>query len=162
MKRSIYRSKQHGDVIKILTDKNPETNRAVFSYIKDLVCFAAVLGFDNGRRVPFDRGTDKVESIEWHTFQNTQADHFIYLIAIAEKGDLKILKYKGDLNESSEISDDNMFAIFEEYANGGFEIIKSWLNKNPGDPYGSKALLVAMEKAGYMKREVHELQEPDF
>lgn len=158
--RSIYRSKEHADTIKILTDKNPETNTAVFPTIKALQCFAAVVGFDQKRRSKLDRSN--VENIEWHTFENTQHTHYIYLIALAETNNLNILKYKDDSSDFVESEGDNMFVIFEEYANGGFEIIKSWLNKNPGDPYGSKALLVAMEKAGYMKREAQEFEEIEF
>lgn len=158
--KSIYRSKTHADTIKILTKKNLETDMAVFPTIKALQCFAAVVGFDNKRRVELDRRN--VENIEWHTFESTQHTHYIYLIALAETNDLNILKNKDDPSDSEPSEGDNMFVIFEEYANGGFEIIQSWLNKTPGDPYGNRALLVAMEKAGYMKREAKEFEEVEF
>lgn len=157
--RSIYRSKEHADIIKKLMDKNPETGLAVFSTIKALQCFAAVLGFDQGRRKKLDRGN--TENIEWHTFENTHHTHYIYLIALAETTNLNALKYDVENSDDSE-SGENMVEIFEEYANGGFEIIRGWLEKTPGDPYGDKALLVAIEKAGFTKKEASAFTDVKF
>jgi dnd system-associated protein 4 len=157
--RSIYRNKEHGDIIQRLTERNPETNVAVFPTIKALQCFAAVLGYENGRRVKLDRSN--VENIEWHTFENTRHTHFIYLIALAETNDFNVLKFDVSGNADNQ-SEEHMIEIFEEYANGGFELIRSWLNKNPGDPYGDKAILVAMEKAGFLKSNVSEFDDVEF
>lgn len=159
MARSIYRSKEHADIIKKLTDKNPKTGTAVFPTIKALQCFAAVLGFDQERRVKLDRSN--VENIEWHTFESTNHTHYIYLLGLAEASNLNVLKYDVENSDTSQ-SGGNMVEIFEEYANGGFEIIRTWLNKNPGDPYGDKALLVAMEKAGFMKIETNAFSDVEF
>ena len=82
--RPVYRSKEHGDLINMLTSRNPITNVALFPTIKALQCFAAVIGFHYGKRSKLDRRN--VEDIDWHTFQNiTHHDHYVYLIALAEK-----------------------------------------------------------------------------
>ncbi len=148
--RSIYRSKEHAELIKKLTEKSPITGVAVFPTIKALQCFAAVIGFDQKRRKRLDRSD--VDNIEWHTFENTNHTHYIYLIALAETNDLNVLKYDVENSDGFE-GIANMVEIFEEYANGGFEILASWLAKNPSDPFGNKAILAAMEKAGFLKAE---------
>jgi len=158
--RPIYRSKEHRDIISRLTEKNPKTGRAVFSTIKALQCFAAVLGFDHERREKLDRSN--VENIEWHIFENTNDTYYIYLIALAEAKNLNILKYNNETATSDNPKSEDMFTIFEEYANGGFHIIRKWLNKNPGDPYGNKAILAGMEKTGYMKMEASEFEDVEF
>lgn len=159
MPRSIYRSKEHADIIKQLTEKNPENGVVVFPTIKALQCFAAVLGFDQKRRVKLDRSN--TENIEWHTFDNDNYTHYIYLIALAESANISVLKF--DINSSESVQpNDNMMEVFEEYANGGFDIIRSWLNKSPADPYGNKAFLVAMEKAGYIKKVDDVFSEVEF
>ncbi len=163
MARSIYRSTEHGDIIKRLMDRNPETGAAVFPTIKALQCFAAVVGFDQKRRKPLDRSSGKVENIEWHTFNNDNLTHYIYLIALAETNDVSVLKFDIELPDSAPTQPSkNMMEIFEEYANGGFEIIRGWLDKSPADPYGDKALLVAMEKAGFLKKDDNAFSDVEF
>ncbi len=159
MARSIRRNKEHADIIKLLMDKNPDTGMAVFPTIKSLQCFAAVIGFDQKRRVKLEKGN--VEDIEWHIFNSDNLTHYIYLIALAETNDMNVLKFDIEKPDSAQIGP-NMMEIFEEYANGGFEIIRGWLNKSPSDPYGSKALLVAMEKAGFLKKEENTFSDVEF
>lgn len=161
MARSIYRNKEHGDIIKLLLEKNTALGVAAFPTIKSLQCFAAVLGFDQKRRKKLDRSN--VENIEWHTFNNDNLTHYIYLIALAESSDINVLKF--DIEKPDNASNqecENMMEIFEEYANGGFEIIRGWLNKSPADPYGAKALLVAMEKAGFLNKENNMFSDVEF
>lgn len=158
--RSIYRSKEYANIIDRLSKtKNPDTGTTLFSTIKELQCFAAVLGFNQKRRSKLDRSN--VENIEWHIFENTKHSRFIYLIALAETNDLNVLKYDVENFGSSQDSED-MVEIFEEYSNGGFEIIKNWLSKTPSDPYGDKAILVAMEKMGFMNKQTNTFPEVEF
>lgn len=52
--RSINRSKKHNNLINILTTKDPKTGVQAFPTIKALQCYAAVIGFDQGRRDPLN------------------------------------------------------------------------------------------------------------
>ncbi len=159
MARSINRSKDHAGIIETLMKKSPDTGVQVFPTIKHLQCFAALLGFDQNRREKLDRSN--IENIEWHTFENTKHEYYIYLIALAETKDIAILRQ--DIhNAESTVKGEDMVRIFEEYANGGFEIIRSWLDKNPSDPFGDKAILLAMEKLGFLKKEENEFAEVEF
>lgn len=120
---------------------------AAFPTIKALQCYAAMVGFEQERRVPLEKGEN--ENIEWHTFNNDGYTDYIYLIALAETKSLGVLRYDVENSDSGGFSED-MVKIFEEYANGGFQILQSWLDKSPGDPYGAKAMIAGIQKAGYL------------
>ncbi len=146
--RSIYRDKKHSELIEALSKlKDPRTDRSVFPTVKALQCYAAVLGFDQGRRQKFDQS--HADNIEWHTFNNDGYTHYIYLIALAETKDIEVLRYDEENSDALGFSED-MVKIFEEYANGGFNILHGWLNKTPGDPYGSKAIIAGLQREGYL------------
>jgi len=144
--RSIYRSKKHANLTDILVSKDPQTGVAAFPTKKALQCYAALLGFDQGRREPLDKD---VENIEWHTFSNDGYTDYIYLIALAETKNLGVLRYDVEASDTGGFSED-MVKIFEEYANGGFQILQGWLDKSPGDPYGAKALIAGIQRTGYL------------
>lgn len=147
MARSIYRSKKFAPLIHKLRTADAKSDAAVFPHIKDVQVYAALLGFANGRREPVDR--KDAENIEWHTFDNDGLTHYIYLIALAETKDMNILRYDEQASELNGASDD-MVKIFEEYAEGGFGILESWLAKNPGDPYGAKAMVEGLRRSGFL------------
>lgn len=145
--RSILRSKKYAELIATLTSKDSDTEVPAFPTIKALQCYAAMIGFDQGRREPLEKGES--ENIEWHTFENDGYTEYIYLIALAETGNPSVLKYDAKTSDAGGFSED-MVKIFEEYANAGFQVLQSWLDKSPGDPYGSKALIAGIQKAEYL------------
>lgn len=147
--QAIYRSKDHSGVIERLTRKDPITDVALFPTIKALQCFAAMLGFEQNRRESFSRSS--TDNIEWHTFDTKEHTRYIYLVALAATGDFNILKDQQDSTPPSE----NMIRIFEEYAEGGFQILTRWVYKNPSDPV--QALFEGMERAEFLPQEA-----PDF
>ncbi len=159
--RSIYRSKKHTKLINTLTSKDPSSNTSAFPTIKALQCYAAMVGFQEGRRDPFDK--DERENIEWHTFKNDDYTDYIYMIALAETKSLDVLRYDVESSDMGGFKED-MVKIFEEYANGGFYILQNWLNKQPGDPYGAKAIISGLQKSGYLinKTPKEEFDEVEF
>lgn len=146
--RGIRRSKNHSHIVDLLDQKSPDTGRKVFPFKKATMCFAAVLGFENSKRTPLSGS--EFDSIEWHTFSNGGYTDYIYLIALAEAKNLGVLRY--DVQSSSvDGPNEDMVAIFEEYANGGFEIIQSWLNKMPSDPFGAQAIIAGLKRDGFLQ-----------
>ncbi len=122
---NINRSRIHEDIVQRLAGQPlPGLDRRLFPTIRELLCFAALLGFSEKRRVPLDR-SQGVEDISYQQFERGDAENLIYLIALAEAQDAAILK---------EGEEDKCAAIFEEYANGGLGIIKEahqeieWVN----------------------------------
>lgn len=84
----------------------------VFPTFKDALVFAAALGFRRGNRKPFKKGS---EPIDLDVFRGDFDRTIMSMIAIQESGDPKMI---APSNEPERI------LCFEEYANGGMEILK--------------------------------------
>src|SRR5688572_24936434 len=107
---NINRSRVYEDIVQRLAGQNmPGMDRRLFPTIRELLCFAALLGFSEQRRVPLDR-SEGVEDISYQQFERGDAEDLIYMIALAEAQDIDILR------EGEEV---RCAEIFEEYANGG-------------------------------------------
>ena len=121
----VRRERRHETLIQrlMLDDKS------IFSFLKDLMVFAAMVGYDLNEKKPLDGETIK---ITLETYSSDGKDGAIYLLALMEKKDALILK------------DDNLhdaITIFEQYCNAGLYEIAKWLDENPGDPIGVDTLL---------------------
>lgn len=148
--RTVRRSKAHKTLIDTLYSiKDQNTDMSVFKFIKSLQCYAALLGFQEGKRMPFDN-EDK-ENIEWRIFETDGYTDYIFLIALAETQDTHVLKYD-EVNSDTDNHSEDMVKIFEEYANGGFHILQSWMDKSPGDPYGTNAIIAGLQKSGLLNQ----------
>lgn len=115
---NVNRERKHESLISILVE-DPVTS--IFRYNKDLMIFAAMIGYAYNKRLPLS--SDKI-SITLGTYHNTEDDGFIYLLALMENKNATCLK---DANLSESIK------IFEEYCNGGLDIIQDWFRSNPTD-----------------------------
>ena len=157
--RGVRREKKFTELTDLLTKKHPKTDVAVFPSKKALQCYAACLGFEKKSRVALSPGA--VDSIEWHTFDNGNFTDYIYVISLAHSKDLAVLGYDIEKSDKGEFNED-MVSIFEEYANGGFEIIQNWLNKNPNDSYGTGALIAGLKRDGFLSMELSNNEEKPF
>jgi dnd system-associated protein 4 len=118
----------------------PGADRKLFPTIRELLCFAALLGFSEQRRVPLDR-SQGVEDISYQQFEREPAaEDLVYTIALAETLDTGILR-EGEESRCAE--------IFEEYANGGLAIIKDSLLRSGGE-YVDRALMALLRERGYL------------
>lgn len=115
---NVNRERRHENLISSLVE-DPSTS--IFQYNKDLMIFAAMIGYAYNKRLPLSG--DKIP-ITLGTYYNTEQDGFIYLIALMENKNATCLK---DPNLSASIK------IFEEYCNGGLDIIQDWFRSNPTD-----------------------------
>lgn len=138
---NIYRSKVYEDLVqKLAMQKVPGTERTLFPTIREVLCFAALLGFSEKRRVPLDRSAG-VEDISYQQFEReAPAIDLIFTIALAETEDVEVLK---------EDNEKRCAEIFEEYANGGLGIIKDHLLRNGGE-YPDKAIMAMLKERGYL------------
>ena len=134
-KLDVLRNRKFEHLIEKLVSKRPDgADRPLFSYNKDLMVFAAMLGYTVGRKG--STGKDPIK-IELETYANDEKDGYIYLLALLEEKDMTILK-DDRLKEA--------IKIFESYCNGGLEIIDLWFNENPQDLDGVDTLLREMIK----------------
>ncbi len=138
--RGFRRSKKYEDMVRQLAEKpHSIAGRSIFPTMRELMCFAAVLGFEFDKRKPLDSDTNEIDS---RIFLNSEvALDLLYLIGLATEKSVDILR---------EENEEEMIRIFEEYAEGGFEILETWLLEKPEDTNGDNAILTALFKNGFL------------
>lgn len=130
-------------VQKLAIAKVPDGSRSLFPTIRELLCFCALLGFSQKRKLPLDR-SQGVEDVSYQQFERDPAAlDLIYTIALADSENVELLKD----GESRVCAD-----IFEEYANGGLSIIKDYFVRNGGE-YPDKALMALLKEKGFLSEE---------
>lgn len=140
--RPIKRLEKYEDTVRLLaTDVHPDAGNPIFPTMRELLCFAAVLGFENQKRISLK---GKVKEIDGRIFENKSAAmDLIYLIALAEKKDTELL-----LDDNI----DQCIVIFEEYAQGGLDILTQWLAEHPEDDHGDYAIMWEMRSNGFLDK----------
>lgn len=112
-------AKDKADLVRSLKASNNPT--APFQTYVEVMVFAAALGVKRKKRVPFeDFSKAEPAPIPREQFINNGSDMIIKLIAICETKEQEILAYEQKHNDRR-----NM--IFEEYANGGFDVLQNEL-----------------------------------
>lgn len=141
---NINRSKKYDDFIqKLAVDKLPGNSQSIFPTIRELLCFAALLGYSQNNKVPLDQqfGT---EDISYQQFERgTYSQELIHLLAVADTKDPEILK-EGRHGECVK--------IFEEYANGGIELLLEAAKiHTAGYDNPERAILDLLSEHGYLE-----------
>ena len=104
-------------------------SKGIFRYHKDLMVFAAMIGYSEGKSSPVSN--DNV-GIILDTYSSDNKDAFIYLLALMDRKEANCLKDE-NLTESVK--------IFEGYCDAGLGIIQNWFDDNPADPSGIDTIL---------------------
>jgi dnd system-associated protein 4 len=113
-------AKDKADLVKALTSADGATGP--FQTYADVIVFAAVLGAKHNKRVPLGEISKREPSpIPQEQFIVRGYDTVINLLAITETKDINILSVKEEKNN------EKRNYIFEEYANGGLEILQAEL-----------------------------------
>ncbi|MBF2066567.1 MAG: DNA phosphorothioation-associated protein 4 [Calothrix sp. C42_A2020_038] len=133
-------AKDKAELVKSLTITGGKTG--AFQTYADVIVFAATLGAKHKKRVPLE-GISKKEPgpIRLEQFISMGYDIVIKLLAVVETQDIKILS----LTEEELETQRNQ--IFEEYANGGLEILQGEL-RGSVDYLERILLLLSYERAG--------------
>lgn len=117
--RRVYISEDKAELVRSL--RAAENPTAPFQTYADVMTFAAVLGLKRGKKIPLGKTSRKEpDPIPQDQFLARGYDPAINLIAIADTKEPKSLALD---EESSNIR----VQIFEEYANGGLEVLQSEL-----------------------------------
>lgn len=140
MKTFRHNSSHDGLVHLLFETPNKRANQAIFVTKRDLLCFAAVLGFEIGRRGKItQKPTDFVDP---RPFENSQeAMNLLYLIGLAETKDVDSLR---------EENEDKLVEILEEYADTGLTTLQEWMRETPSDSQGDRAIIEALKNHGYL------------
>ena len=113
-------AKDKAELVQSLTSRNGATGP--FHTFADVVGFAAALGAKRNKRVPLGEISKREPSpIGLEYFATTGHDWIIKLLAVTETKDIQVLSY----NELD--LDTQRNHIFEEFANGGLEILQNEL-----------------------------------
>lgn len=112
-------AKDKANLVKELKISN-NLNAPFYNYV-DIIVFAATLGARRDKRVPLvDFSKAEPAPIPREQFINNGYDIVINLLAVCETKQPSILAYNQDSNDERQV-------IFEEYANGGLEILQEEL-----------------------------------
>jgi dnd system-associated protein 4 len=123
--KRIHRAKDKQEIIEALTSDS----LGVFKEIWRLQLFAAHVGLTLGKRVPL-AAVDSGKGIDQSTFGNCSAwPGILYLIAITEAN-------SADPLSSTQAAEDFRVSAFEEYSNGGFEMLREYFKARQVDLNG--------------------------
>lgn len=134
--RRIRMPKDKVELIKELTAS--ECAKGTFRHMVDLLTFAAALGYSRNRRTPLGEPAKSPDPIRQSVFQSHGYDTVLNLLAVADTSDPSVLANNDDM-------EDKRATVFEEYANGGLEILAREL-KGSTDVLQSILLLIAKER----------------
>ncbi|WP_250121226.1 DNA phosphorothioation-associated protein 4 [Chroococcidiopsis sp. CCMEE 29] len=110
-------AKDKADLVKALTSADGATGP--FQTYADVIVFAAALGAKHKKRVPLGEISKREPSpIPQEQFIVRGYDMVINLLSSAETKDIKVLFFNEESNA------DKRNHIFEEYANGGIELLQ--------------------------------------
>jgi dnd system-associated protein 4 len=125
LKINVRRSKKYENVVDRLC---PDEGPGIFRFKKDVMIFAAIVGYSNNSSVPVSGDTIPITLL---TYSSDHKDTIIYLLALMSERDVSCLKNE-NLAESVK--------IFEGYCNAGLEVIQGWFSDNAKDPEGVDTL----------------------
>ena len=101
-----------------------------FSTRYEMYMYATLLGLKRDYRLPIAKGTTKRKFIEIRSWTPVEVADYVILGIIAKSDlDLTSLEYMEDQEVESKITE--LRGVMEEYANGGFDIIRSKKEENP-------------------------------
>lgn len=146
-------AKDKAELVKALTSANGATGP--FQTYADVIVFAATLGAKYKKRVPLEEISKREPSpIKLETFAAMGHDWVIKLLGITETQDIKIL------SPNEEEFEEQRNLIFEEYANGGLEIL---LNELRGAvDYSERVLLFLSMARGKLEQPEEEFDLSKF
>ncbi|WHV79600.1 DNA phosphorothioation-associated protein 4 [Pseudomonas aeruginosa] len=127
----VRKPEKHTETLTYLKDKG------VFVSFKDAMVFAAALGFSRKKSVAFDKSS---EPIPLSVFRGEYDEAFMNVLALFEHHDSGYLEPEGD-------KFDVKIKLFEEYACGGLDIIKSTIIDPELDAQSAIISLILDEQA---------------
>jgi dnd system-associated protein 4 len=117
----VYIEKSYHELYNELTSQADKKNEyEPFVLLKDAFMWAVALGVQSGKRRQIE---NREQLFRWYTLSKEQDIPLLQAIAIAETGDIEVLK-----------NGDEIIKIAEEYANEGIRIIKQDILEKKGAP----------------------------
>jgi len=111
----VKRSKKYEETLQLLGGKEA----TMFPFLREAMTFCAVLGYKERRRLPLDNSVG-TEDFAGAQYQLNEAVDIMFALALADAKDSNILRPE---NEKECVR------IYEEYANGGLDLVQSWIDR---------------------------------
>ena len=111
----VRRSKQFEETLQKLGGKDA----TLFPTLREALTFCAVLGYKERRKVPLDSSVG-TEDIAGAQYQTNSAVDMVFALALADSKSSDILRPDREKE---------CIKIYEEYANGGLELVQSWIDR---------------------------------
>src|SRR3569623_540319 len=108
----VKRSKTYETTLQKLGGKDAK----LFTTLREALTFCAMLGYKERRRVPLDPNAG-TEDIAGAQYQTNEAVDALFALALADAKTSDILRLEREKE---------CVQIYEEYANGGLELVQSW------------------------------------
>ncbi len=143
-------AKDKTDLVKALVELNEKT--APFQTYVEVMIFAAALGAKHKKRVPLEEIAKDLSPVRQDYFASNYT-LLINLLAINETQNIDVL---GD----DEIADDKRIHIFEEYANGGLEILQNEVRG--AVDYSERMLLILSSERFQQEQQKEEFDLSEF
>jgi dnd system-associated protein 4 len=146
---SINRSSEYEVVFETLVSLSGDK---VFNYMYELICFAAYVGVANDRRIKIE-SKHKQEPVAISLFESNNLSRHFWTINMFAYGDVAKL-----------VNHNECIETFEEYSNGGMEIIMNRLSEKSGDSSGVETLMTMLQKvnASYQKKSGKQVRKITF
>jgi hypothetical protein len=101
-----------------------------FSTVYEFYMYSAIIGLKNDYQIELPKESEKKKFIPISSWKPEDLVDFILMSVIAKSGiDFNELEYKEDKEVKEKISD--IRSLLEQYANGGFDMIKSRYDEDP-------------------------------
>jgi dnd system-associated protein 4 len=112
----VKRSREFEETIQKLGGKDA----TMFPTLREALTFCAVLGFKERRKKPLN-GAIGTEDIAGAQYQFNDAVDLMFALALADAANSDILRPDREAD---------CVKIYEEYANGGLELVQSWIDRH--------------------------------
>ncbi|TCJ41258.1 hypothetical protein [Parafrankia sp. BMG5.11] len=111
----VRRSKLYEDTLQKLGGKES----SLFPTLREALTFCAVLGYKERRKLPLDQKAG-MEDIAGAQYQINEAVDLLFALALADSKTSDVLRPEREKD---------CVQIYEEYANGGLELVNSWIER---------------------------------
>lgn len=111
----VKRSREFENILQKLGGEGP----TMFPTLREALTFCAVLGYKERRKEPLNKSMG-TEDIAGAQYQSNDAVDVIFALALADAKDSDILRPDRE---------SDCVMIYEEYANGGLELIQNWIDR---------------------------------
>jgi dnd system-associated protein 4 len=121
--------------------RSKENQSGIFDTMREAMAFLAALAFSQRRKVPLD---GKTLTLDGSVFENQNSQLFLLSLAAADEGERRFLK------SEAEYAPPEVYAIFEQYVNGGLYVLAEWRKQTKYPENISASLIEFLKSYGFM------------